>query len=418
MLERARLRRRHVLRLTGLAGGAVVLESLLQACGAAAPAPVLAPTAAASPTSSPVAVPTQTPAQPSAATTGNAAASPPADWQQQLDTAQAGAKQEGKVSLIVPPGDNYRGWAEAFQNKYGIQVELLPGNGGDDITPRVAAERQAGQFNWDLVVHSPGVQFAGLEQLNVMDNLRPLLVSPDVLDDSKWLRGFEAGWWDLKQSTCYDFVSFVDFTTSVNRAFVPESQLSTLDQIWDQEWKGKIAMYDPRVGGAGLGTATAWMLTLGEDRLRTFFETQQLALTQDRRQLGEWIVRGEYPIAVGLAPDSLTPLSSQGVDVTPVQPLDPRNPKGLYLSSGAGTMGLLTQAPHPHAAKLFANWVLSQESQELFGKASGYDSRRLDVLQPDPPSVPDPSLDYVSTDNEKNYAVRASVTALAKATLS
>lgn len=35
--------------------------------------------------------------------------------------------------------------------------------------------------------------------------------------------------------------------------------------------------------------------------------------------------------------------------------------------------------PHPNAAKVFVNWPLSKEGQELWGKAHGQPTRRLDV---------------------------------------
>jgi ABC-type glycerol-3-phosphate transport system substrate-binding protein len=35
--------------------------------------------------------------------------------------------------------------------------------------------------------------------------------------------------------------------------------------------------------------------------------------------------------------------------------------------------------PHPNAAKVFINWLLSKEGQELYGKAMTQGSRRLDV---------------------------------------
>jgi ABC-type Fe3+ transport system substrate-binding protein len=35
--------------------------------------------------------------------------------------------------------------------------------------------------------------------------------------------------------------------------------------------------------------------------------------------------------------------------------------------------------PHPNAAKVFVNWLLSKEGQEVFGKAVGQATRRLDV---------------------------------------
>ena len=40
---------------------------------------------------------------------------------------------------------------------------------------------------------------------------------------------------------------------------------------------------------------------------------------------------------------------------------------------------VLKNAPHPNGAKLFVNWLLSKEGQEVFSKALGQGTRRLDV---------------------------------------
>ncbi|PYJ68080.1 MAG: hypothetical protein DME76_13480, partial [Verrucomicrobia bacterium] len=39
----------------------------------------------------------------------------------------------------------------------------------------------------------------------------------------------------------------------------------------------------------------------------------------------------------------------------------------------------LKKAPHPNAAKVYVNWLLSREGQEVFSNAMGQPTRRLDV---------------------------------------
>ena len=40
---------------------------------------------------------------------------------------------------------------------------------------------------------------------------------------------------------------------------------------------------------------------------------------------------------------------------------------------------LFNKAPHPNAAKVYINWLLSKEGQTVFARANGYVSARLDV---------------------------------------
>ena len=42
-------------------------------------------------------------------------------------------------------------------------------------------------------------------------------------------------------------------------------------------------------------------------------------------------------------------------------------------------MTIIKGAPHPNATKVFINWFLGKEGQEIFGKAMGQGTRRLDV---------------------------------------
>jgi len=47
------------------------------------------------------------------------------------------------------------------------------------------------------------------------------------------------------------------------------------------------------------------------------------------------------------------------------------------------TAGILKRAPHPNAAKLFMDFMLSQEGQTLYVKIMGWSSARSDVQGPD-----------------------------------
>ena len=53
----------------------------------------------------------------------------------------------------------------------------------------------------------------------------------------------------------------------------------------------------------------------------------------------------------------------------PVDQFDPFHFKeGVNLSSAFGSLALMNRAPHPNAAKVFINWLLSREGQALFQK--------------------------------------------------
>lgn len=61
-----------------------------------------------------------------------------------------------------------------------------------------------------------------------------------------------------------------------------------------------------------------------------------------------------------------------------------------YLGYGGAVLALFEPAPHPNAAKLFLNWILTKDVQEGFSKASQWDSTRADV-----PSISLGGLHYI-----------------------
>ncbi|HEY7221878.1 MAG TPA: hypothetical protein VH985_26135, partial [Candidatus Binatia bacterium] len=49
------------------------------------------------------------------------------------------------------------------------------------------------------------------------------------------------------------------------------------------------------------------------------------------------------------------------------------------VSGGYGHLMIFKNLPHPNATKVFINWLLSHDGQELFSRGMGVGSRRLDV---------------------------------------
>ena len=47
--------------------------------------------------------------------------------------------------------------------------------------------------------------------------------------------------------------------------------------------------------------------------------------------------------------------------------------------AGIGCVALMNQAPHPNAARVFANWIASKEGLETYSRAYGAPTLRTDV---------------------------------------
>jgi iron(III) transport system substrate-binding protein len=212
------------------------------------------------------------------------------------------------------------------------------------------------------------------------DPLRPALVLPEVLDTTKWLDGFEAGFQDIGNEHLYAYEGRMTFLVYVNRGQIPESQLHSVDQLVDDRWKGMIVSTDPATNSAANAHAAHLLLIQGEDWVRKLL-SQDLVIVNDNRQIVDFLVRGRYPIALGATVAILQDYQRHGTGLD-VKPLAPESDLGARFTSGNGTVALMNKAPHPNAAKLFINWLLSQEGQATRVTITGENTRRLDVSGP------------------------------------
>ena len=95
----------------------------------------------------------------------------------------------------------------------------------------------------------------------------------------------------------------------------------------------------------------------------------EVTLFRDFRQGPDWLATGKYAICFFCDVDIL---KQQGL---PVDTFGPRVFKeGGGLVQQFGTVALLNRAPHPNAAKVFINWLLSRKGQ--IARAKTHRARR------------------------------------------
>jgi hypothetical protein len=90
--------------------------------------------------------------------------------------------------------------------------------------------------------------------------------------------------------------------------------------------------------------------------------------------------------------------------------------EGSALATGFGGVGLANRAPHPNAATVYINWLLTREGQTLLARGLAYASRRQDAPTDHLPAfmIPRPKQTYFEADHEETLKLRASALALAK----
>ncbi len=367
--------------VAGLAGLA------LAACGSSAAAPSTAPAGSSA-------------AGSVAAQSSAGAAAKPAGWDQLVSD----AKKEGTVSVYGPPGVEYRPvLIDAFQKAYpDIKVEFISGDSNERVS-RLTTERAAGKYLADLLVDGTTNEVTVLKESKTIVDLKPALILPEVVDENAWL-GHQLAWADASAPfTTLMFQGGVNNIIFYNTNMVKPTDFSSYWDLLDPKWKGKIVATDIRNPGPG-GVPSRFMYKnpdLGPTFLKRFFGETGVTLSNDQRQMVDWVAKGQYPLGVLLSDTDVQTAIGQGLPIAPV-PAD-RLKEGASIGPGYGGVVLVDRAPHPNAAKVYINWLLSKEGQIAWQKEVKAPSLRIDIPKDQLPQaqVPKPDVKYTNGGTEE-----------------
>ena len=255
----------------------------------------------------------------------------------------ARAKQEGSVVLYtsLAPTES-QPLADAFERKYGVKVVLWRAL-SDQVVRRAVTEAQARRHAVD-VVETNGPEMEMLAREKLLAGIH----SPYLADLPANAIPAHRTWFPDR----FNFYVVAYNTARVRRAEIPAGYEGFLDP----KWKGRLAVE---------ATDAEWMATLVKSGrpgtgLEYFRRLAALRPTVRRGHilLANLIAAGEVPIGLTAYHSNVVPLARKGapIDFVPVQPVVAR-PQGI---------GVARNAPHPHAALLFVDYVLSPEGQTLF----------------------------------------------------
>ncbi len=331
---------------------------------------------------------------------------------QSWDDVVKAAKAEGEVDVHGGPGKLYEdvltgGFSKAYP---GIDLVFV-GTSGRDVILQIEREREAGIYKWDVYVGGTSSTLETLKPAGAFAPLRPALILPEVIDDKAWRYGFDAGWIDKEKTFIFSFDYTMSPLAMVNWGVVSHDDLKSFADLAKPQFAGKIVWDDPRLPGQGSLTGQELLKNEGADFVERLFAQQKIAFTANRRQEAEWIVRGQYPIGVAAPVDEIARYQAQGIG----QDVKPFNGEIQKLSgdTGFGTVALMDKAPHPNAAKVYINWLLSKAGQTDWRKTER-NSRRLDVPPGAPSEVPPPGMPYSNLQAEDQIPIRDQFAAIAK----
>ncbi len=251
------------------------------------------------------------------------------------------AKQEGTLVLYtsLAPTES-KPLADAFEKRYGVKVELWRAL-SDKVLQRVVTEAQGRRFSVDVVeTNGPEMEAIAREKILAEVHSPYLADLPAIPAHRTWYP---------------DRLNF--FVVGYNTRKVKREDLpGTYEGFLDPKWKGRIGIE---------ATDSEWMAALvkqwGEAKGMDYFR-KLAAMKPDMRKghvlLAQLVATGEVPVALTCYNANVESLKMKGapIDLAPVQPVVAR----------AQGIGVAREAPHPAAALLFVDFVLSPEGQKLY----------------------------------------------------
>jgi ABC-type Fe3+ transport system substrate-binding protein len=296
------------------------------------------------------------------------AQSKPADWDKILEA----AKKEGKVVASIPPTPELRKLMEiAFTRRYGIATEFVPARGGA-IIQRMVSEAKAGAQYFDLHIGGTESIVTGLLPENVLDAVDPYLILPEVRDPKYWWGGHI--YIDNAKRYVYNFIAYQTVSLWSDPNQYKPAEFKSFDDLLSPKLQGKIGISDPRTPGSGSSMWSYMHYIKGEEYLKKLV-AQKLFITRDLRLLAENLARGKIAVTSGIGYSEFQPFIKANLPVVAL----PVPKEGLYVSGGYGHLTILKNQPHPNATKVFVNWLLSRDGQEVFARGMGVGSRRLEI---------------------------------------
>jgi iron(III) transport system substrate-binding protein len=293
----------------------------------------------------------------------------PSEWDKTL----AAAKKENIVVVGIPASTELRTLiGEKFKNKFGISIELLSARGPENVT-RINTEYSAGVRYYDILV-AGGATPLSMVAAGAADDFTAYMILPEVKDPKNWWGGHI---WEDNVSTrkhVYAFLCYTSETWWYNSSQADASEIRSFDDLLNPKWKGRIGLLDPRNPGSGQNTWSFIWKVKGEEFLSKLAQ-QELLINQNLRQLADSLAKGKLAFTLGVSHYTFEPFVKAGLPVKPVS----RIKEGAHANNGSGVITVVKNPPHPNAAKIFVNWLLSKEGQELYGKAMTQGTRRLDV---------------------------------------
>jgi iron(III) transport system substrate-binding protein len=272
---------------------------------------------------------------------------------------EAGARKEGVLTLYT--GGSSAVLDDARKKWPWLKIESTQSDGPAHVR-RATEEYKAGKHIFDAIGTSNGplslLRDAGVIQpfySPEMDIYRDDAVEPK----HHWVLVFES------------YVSLGYNTKAISPSEIPRK----LDDLLDPKWAGKMSLANTTTPN-WIGAVFREKGDKTEEFLRKLAQQKVPLFKIAGRAMSNLVVSGEVPISPAIFSSHMADSKREGASVG-WYPLD-----GVY--ANISSIAVAKYPPHPYAAMLYVDWMLSKEGQ-LLHQAAGYASGRRDMENAESP---------------------------------
>lgn len=265
-----------------------------------------------------------------------------------------GAKKEGKLVVYTSMTvDQAQKLNDTFKAKYPFIQPSMFRAVGERLLTKIMAEAQAGRYEFD-VVQSAETQAYFLKKKNLLAKY----VAPEAKNIQKPFFDPDGYW-----AAVYMMPNVIGYNTRlVKRNEAPRSD----EELLNPKWKGKIGMdhskpewFSWKLKRMGEEKGLAYMKNLG---------AQEFKLYSGLTILTNLLAAGEFPLVLNTYLHNVEDVRRKGAPVDWVAQ-DPVFTK--FQPIGVGS-----KATNPNAAKLFVDFMLSEEGQKIIASFGRVPTRR------------------------------------------
>jgi ABC-type Fe3+ transport system substrate-binding protein len=307
------------------------------------------------------------------------------NWQAEWEKTLRAAESEGQVTLYGCCYE-YERVLEGFAKKFSrVKVTTIVGS-GNQLSTRILAERRGEKYIADVISAGANTLHDALYKAHALEPIKPALMLPEVLDLAKWYEG-EHRYIDAEKRFIFAFVANSQSGQVIyNTKQASRAEFKSFWDLLNPKWQGRMSSLDPT--GFGMGATLQFFYyhpELGAPFIKKLYGEMQVVISRDARQMTDWLSTGKVPMCIRCNAGGEVEKAIQ--QKLPIAYFDTENWKeGGSSSAAGGTLGIPSRAPHPNAAKLLVNWLLSREGQmalQKLGRPDAHNSRRIDIPKDD-----------------------------------